>query len=536
MVGTPARAEKSALDADREAWDWGTFCGGLLGPSQAVLEGVLANLDSDTTNAPRAVPTSVDARRAEQFMVAQTTLLALAFVTVTLANLSGMMNTLLFAQSLSFCAVMAVLSGLGWWTLRRTRTFQRLVLTLLCIDSVAGLLFFYLSGQFETPAVMVMSLIVIMTPLFGSNRQAWGIASLQVGLYSALLITRQHGWLDAVLPYGAQLPLDAVTDPSFVVGSLANFVLASFGLAYLAGQASLEIVHAKERLQDEVADKTAALRAAKGELLQANEELAALNGRLEATNAQLAVANQDLVQSNAQLGQFNAAVSHDLRSPLQTMVARAELVAALVHSNPDRAERMADGIIGSAQQMSLQIDELLNLATLGESLRHLDRVSVAAVVSKASQRLQERMRRSQARLELMHPLPHALGNSGLLQDLFQNLLENAIKYGDPDGALVRVEQATAPRGFVAVAVEDNGSGVPDDRHEHIFGLFKRLEPHTDSDGVGAGLAIVRRIVEVHGGQVQVQAGTHLGGARFVVVLKSPEDQPDLPAPTADRVH
>ena len=89
---------------------------------------------------------------------------------------------------------------------------------------------------------------------------------------------------------------------------------------------------------------------------------------------------------------------------------------------------------------------------------------------------------------------------------------------------------------MAVAVEDNGSGVPDDRHEHIFGLFKRLEPHTDQDGVGAGLAIVRRIVEVHGGQVQVQAGTHLGGARFVVVLKSPEDQPDLPAPTADRVH
>ncbi len=500
------------------------------------MERLLADLAPPTPNPSAEATASVDARRAEQFMVAQTTLLTLAFATVALAYLSGMMNTLLFSQSLSFCAVMAVVSGLGWWALRRTQTFGGLVLTLLSVDSVAGLLFFYLSGQFETPAVMVMSLIVIMAPLFGSNRQAWGIASLQVALYSSLLITRQQGWLDPVLPYGAQLPLDAVTNPSFVIASLANFVLASYGIAYLAGQASLEIVHAKERLKDEVARKTAALRAAKSDLLRANVDLAELNEKLEGANAQLAVANDELVQSNAQLGQFNAAVSHDLRSPLQTMVARAELVAALVHTNPNRAERMADGIIDSAQQMSEQIDELLKLARLGESLGQLDPVSVATVVSEASQRLQERMRRTAARLELMHPLPHALGNVGLLQELFQNLLENAIKYGDPAGAIVRVEQAPAPKGFVAVAVEDNGAGIPDDRQEHIFGLFKRLAVHEGHDGVGAGLAIVRRIVDVHGGEIHVQPGTSLGGARFVVILKSMENLPDLRVPPAERVH
>lgn len=478
---------------------------------------------------PSSLHDTLRARRSRQFMVAQTTLLGIAIAAVTLSNLTGMMETLVFWQSITFCSVVAVVSSIGWVSLSRTDRFTGLVVGLLYVDSVLGLFFFYVAGEFETPALAILSLCVVMAPVFVGKQHAWGIAAAQVGLYGTLLAARQYGWIEPVVPYGYMLPEEAVQEPSYVIDCFSNFAIATFGMAYLAGQASIDILNSQQELESEVTQKTSALRAAEAELRAANADL-------EQTNAQLERANGDLSRSNSRLEQFNAAVSHDLRSPLQTMVGSAELVALMVHAHPDRAERMADQIIRSANQMALQIDELLKLAQVASRLGELHPVSIATVVSQASQSLQAPMRAARARLELMHPLPHALGNAPLLQELFQNLLENAIKYGGPDGPVVRVEQATARTNRVAIAVEDNGAGIPTDRREHVFGLFKRLDAHREADGVGAGLAIVQRIVEVHGGEIVVEDSAALGGARFVVYLQSIDRNPDLSIPPPDRVH
>lgn len=458
---------------------------------------------------------ALEKRRARQFLIAQSTLLGIAVGAVSLTNASGVMSDLVFVQSIAFCSVVGVLTAGGWFVWRTQQLFRPLVLTLLYADSFLGLLFFYVAGEFETPALIILTLCVIMAPIFVGKRHAWGIATAQVAGYAALLAARQWDLLP-FLPYGYMLPEEAVKDTGFVVDCLSNFTIATFGVAYLAGQASIDIVNSQDMLEAEVDAKTRAL-ADKG------AEIEAANTRLARANDALAEANRQLKQSHGRLEQFNAAVSHDLKAPLQTLMGRAEMIALAGAQNPQRAARLAEDIADTAERMGRQIDELLKLSRLGDRLGTLEPVPLGEVLGTASHDLEQRMRRAGARLEIVHPLPTAFGNSALLRELFQNLLENAVKYGDPAGPRIRVSPAVAPTGEIAVAVEDDGAGIPPGQRDRIFGLFKRMADHQEAEGVGAGLAIVKRIAEVHGGHVRVEDGTVLPGARFVVHLPVPGD-------------
>lgn len=455
----------------------------------------------------------LESRRTRQFLIAQSTLLSIAIAAVGLTNASGLMSDLVFVQSIAFCGVVAVLTIGGWLVWRAQQLFRPLVLTLLYADSFLGLLFFYVAGEFETPALIILTTCVIMAPIFVGKRHAWGIATAQVLGYAALLAARQWD-LMPFLPYGYMLPEAAVRDTGFVVDCLSNFTIATFGVAYLAGQASIDIVNSQDMLEAEVEAKTRAL-AETGAVVEA------ANARLARANRALADANAQLQLSHSRLDQFNAAVSHDLKAPLQTLMGRAEMIALAGAQNPQRAARLAEDIADTAERMGHQIDELMKLSRLGERLGTLHPVPLGEILATASHDLEQRMRSAGARLEIVHPLPTAWGNRALLRELFQNLLENAVKYGNQDGPRIRVAPAIAGSGEVAVAVEDDGRGIPAGERDRIFGLFKRMRDHQQDEGVGAGLAIVRRIAEVHGGRVVVEDGTVLPGARFVVYLPTP---------------
>ena len=110
-----------------------------------------------------------------------------------------------------------------------------------------------------------------------------------------------------------------------------------------------------------------------------------------------------------------------------------------------------------------------------------------------------------------------LGNRARLLDAFQNLLDNAVKFADPDAPLVRVRQhPAASAGHATVVVSDNGAGIDAQYQTKVFGLFERLD--TEGSGTGIGLALVKRIIEIHGGRVWLESGTKLPGASFFVTL------------------
>ncbi len=460
---------------------------------------------------------SVARQRAVEFLRAQSAILFVALIGVVGTNLTGMLGSVLAVQSVSFTAVIGMATAIAWWLLSmRLMRPNHVILGLLYADSLLGYLAFYLGGEFETPATAICLLCVVMVPLYGGRGHALLMGVTQWLTYSGLLAIRQMGWMTDVLPYGYMVPEEAATSPAFVLDSFTAFTIACFGMTFVAGRASIDIVNSRAQLKAEVRTKTQALRERTRELEHARVALEGANSDLESTNRNLAL-------SNSRLEQFNAAVSHDLRTPLQYMVSRAELLALTGKSNPDRIQPMADAIVESAERMALQLDELLKLSQVGDRLPALEPVPISRVVSLAGQDLSTELRARRASLELINPLPIAMGNAALLQEMFQNLFQNGLKFGRQPGPRLRVCTADAPAGWVAISVEDDGEGVPDQDRDRVFRLFQRGRNEHTAEGLGAGLAIVRRIVEVHGGTIRIERSPSLGGARFVVELRASTD-------------
>jgi len=345
----------------------------------------------------------------------------------------------------------------------------------------------------------MVCLLVFMAPLFGDKRHAWGIAIVEIVLYGALLALRAAGTIRyrAVLPEpvpgGAEALAAQLANDTFVGDSFLGFGLLVLGSAYLAGEASLGLLTSQTELEGEV----------------------------ERATRKLERANAELQDRNRALDEFNSALSHDLKSPLQTALMAAE---TLIYSRPDLTEeqrKLADVIVNSTSRMGDLTRELLKLSRMGDVLGDGESVDLGTVVQEAMEDLGERLASSRSELLVGGELPTALANPALMREVIQNLIENAIKYGDPDGPRIRIEAAKAPWGRVAFAIEDNGPGIPEDQRHLVFRPFLRLTRDVHkAGGVGAGLAIVQRIVSVHGGSIRVEDGTVLKGARFVVELSA----------------
>ncbi len=180
--------------------------------------------------------------------------------------------------------------------------------------------------------------------------------------------------------------------------------------------------------------------------------------------------------------------------------------------------RLADGLVDSVARMGELIRELLRLARMEVNPDSLESVSLGPVVAAARADLASFLDLTGGHVHVDGELPDARGSASLLRELVQNLIENGVKYGDPAGPHVRIASATAPPGRVAVAIEDDGPGVPVNDRERIFRPFVRLDRDRNRDGGGHGLAIAHRIVTAHGGTIRVESGQTLAGARFVVEL------------------
>jgi len=145
-----------------------------------------------------------------------------------------------------------------------------------------------------------------------------------------------------------------------------------------------------------------------------------------------------------------------------------------------------------------------------------ERVSLDELARQATALLHERLRAAQVRVEVQPGLGFVLGDRTRLLEVFQNLIENAVKFrsgqGDP---LVEIGSRPGPGGPV-VTVRDNGVGIDPRYHNRVFALFERLDPRVE--GTGIGLALVKRIVEVHGGRVWVESEGAGQGSTFCFTL------------------
>jgi PAS domain S-box-containing protein len=278
-----------------------------------------------------------------------------------------------------------------------------------------------------------------------------------------------------------------------------------------------------------------------------NEEL---EQRVLERTAELAESNRQLAQKNDENETFVYSVSHDLRSPLvnlegfskelgmacgdlRKILAESELPAAVRQRglgllDGDMAESVRY-IQSAVARLSTIIDALLRLSRVGRVVYQPQDVDVNAVVARVVEAMRLTVQERGASVTV-GDLPPARADRTAVEQVFANLIGNALNYLDP-GRLGRIEVGSAgasPAGFRTYFVRDNGIGIPPAHAAKVFQAFQRLNPER-APGEGMGLAIVRRIVERHGGKVWLEPSPG-GGCTFFLSL------PACPTPAEGHRH
>ncbi len=230
-----------------------------------------------------------------------------------------------------------------------------------------------------------------------------------------------------------------------------------------------------------------------------------------------------LRQKNAEMERFAYTVSHDLKSPLVTVTGFLGLLKTHVEAGrTDKALGAADRALGAAERMGRLIEDLLLLSRAGRTTGDPTVVDLDRLADRLAGDLRVRVKAAGGVVEVDHPLGRVFADEQRIDEALENLLANAVHYGlGGGGARVRLRSERARDGGLCVIVEDDGPGIPEAYRERVFDLFQRLE--TGGTGTGVGLAVVARVMEVHGGTAWVEsAGGPPGheGARFVLQFPS----------------
>ncbi len=228
----------------------------------------------------------------------------------------------------------------------------------------------------------------------------------------------------------------------------------------------------------------------------------------------------ELRRSNEELGQFAFVISHDLRSPLNAVTSFANQLEEEFHGKlGEDANTYLSYLTGAAARMRRLISDLLaysRVADDGES--KTDPVQAQEAFQAAVLNLEEMVRETRAAITC-DPLPEVAANSGLLTHIFQNLLENAMKFCGEQPPRIHVSAEPQADGW-RFCVLDNGIGIDPRQLEQIFRIFKRL--HGDHyEGTGIGLAVCKKIVERQGGRIWVESEQG-HGAKFYFTLPAAE--------------
>jgi len=212
---------------------------------------------------------------------------------------------------------------------------------------------------------------------------------------------------------------------------------------------------------------------------------------------------EELTRSNQELEQFAYVTSHDLSEPLRMVASYTQLLERRYSANFDQDAREFMGyIVGGAQRMKQLIDDLLAYSRAGRSNVQMREVALDSALDDALANLAHAVRATGATIE-RDRLPAISGDRSGMVQVFQNLIGNAIKFRAEEVApAIRVTLHDADAEW-EICVADNGIGIAPEYFERIFVIFQRLHPRQKYEGTGIGLAICKKVIDRHRGQISV---------------------------------
>lgn len=239
---------------------------------------------------------------------------------------------------------------------------------------------------------------------------------------------------------------------------------------------------------------------------------------LKRTELEAREALRTLETANEDLKAFTYSISHDLKSPSNTMdLLLKEILVSDTGGLSDEQRELIEMAQSITQQMRELVEDMLSYTRLIGNRLRLEPVPLGQLAREVRDRLSATIDEVGAEVVIDGSLPVVAGHVTQLTALLQNLMENALKYRDPDRPpRIRIAAlGNAPKGFVGFTITDNGVGIPFEAHEQIFEIFKRLHRSDQVQGSGLGLSICRRVAQNHGGSISV-ASEPDNGACFTV--------------------
>ena len=229
---------------------------------------------------------------------------------------------------------------------------------------------------------------------------------------------------------------------------------------------------------------------------------------------------RDLEQKNSELERFSYTVSHDLKSPLITILGFAGLIENdVLNGNQELLKRDISRITEAAAHMQQLLNDVLELSRIGRIVSPPEVTPFRLIVTEALELLAGPLAERKVRVNVSPDLPDVNVDAIRIREVMTNLIENAIKYmGNQPAPLISIG-VTRQNGAPIFFVRDNGIGINPRYLQRIFNLFEKLDP--SAPGTGVGLTIVKRIIEVHGGMIWAESDGEGKGTTFFFTLPSP---------------
>ncbi|WP_224247834.1 PAS domain-containing protein [Hyalangium gracile] len=237
--------------------------------------------------------------------------------------------------------------------------------------------------------------------------------------------------------------------------------------------------------------------------------------RAEAERDRLIVA---LERSNRELDQFAYVASHDLKAPLRGIANLAQWISDdLKDVMPEETRGQMRLLTGRVHRMEALINGILAYSRAGRTNSEPETIDVGALLTETIELLSPK---PPAAIQVESRMPQLLAERVPLQQVFLNLMSNALKHAQRPDALVRVRCADQGEAW-EFAIADNGPGIAPEYHERIWGIFQTLRARDEVEGTGIGLSVVKKIVEARGGSVRVESAVGQGATFFFIWPKTP---------------
>ncbi len=358
-------------------------------------------------------------------------------------------------------------------------------------------------------------------PFYKSDGQMEGILGIDIAASKVLAHERRFLWI-ALGVFCATIPL------VMTLGWLFGHKLAAPIVKLTVGSKHIAEGDLNYRVSIQGNDEIGALAKTFNEMTQTLQETIMsrdreiLNRReaensLEALNKDLKSTIQQLTEANRQLNEFASIAAHELKSPLRAIGILSSLMAVDYRDRLDEdGKKNLDILVGRVERMSAFLDGLVVYSKLGRATVKKKKVYLNDIVREVIAHLDVSEKNIKVTVE--NELPVVIGDEALMIQVFQNLLDNAVKNMDKPEGHVNID-CVEENGFFKFSVADNGPGIERRYFEKIFKIFQILGNRDECERIGIGLAVVKKIVEMYGGKAWVQSRVGSGSTFFFTLPK-----------------